>query len=479
MERLPRGACFLNWRTSGDTTLASFAAILPPSSEIIKRGEVENVYNAASPYTRLMLGMLAAESSFAKNFNRVPASMNNPLNMRIRGEESFQSFPTIAASVREWKARITSPTYAYRDTNSVYELVSIYAPPDDNNDVDTYVATVESVINRLPRKEANVAIAFGNVPHPDFNDRPITKPEGVGQNNLGKRSVKGVVWHRMLGTLNGTDGYFRNPSVAALTDYGVGVASIDGNQYDGVIYKWNDPYGYQSGWASGRVIAPYGDGLEFLAKYGIGAVNRDQVSIEISGQYGTELTEKSRQSIAELTAYYADQYQIPWDVFPIAPEDDFSFVRWHQEFTGPAEKVCPGAVVIEETNDLIERTRAIMKLYQEDGTTPEKPKYAPADTPAFLANDNGLRVEYINSTPVYPISVVFTAVKDTPRMQGASPNKNEVGPPIEAGTRFRSTRAFRSRDKVWVLTKNGSRVAATDLKPIITISVDGYVGIQF
>lgn len=469
----------MNWRTSGDTTLDAFAALIPSASWIRKNDEITDVYLAASPYSRLVAGMLAAESSYATNFRSVPASMNNPLNLRKRGQSEFQVFTSITECVREWRDRITSTSYAYRNTQSVRELIEIYAPASDGNDVDDYVQTVEAVINRLPRKEQNVAIVFGRVPHPDFQDRPITKPEGVGQNNLGKREVKGVVWHRMLGSLNGTDGYFRNPNVAALTDYGVGVASTDGNTYDGVIYKWNNPLGYQSGWASGQVIAPYGDGLEFVARYGAGGVNRYQASIEISGYYDTALSEKSRQAIAELTAYWADQYKIPWDVFPIAPQDGFSFVRWHQEFTGPAEKQCPGSVVIAETNDLIERTRAIMKLYQEDGTQPEKPKYAPADTPDFLKSDNGLRVESIGSTPVYPINVVFTATKNTKRMQGAEPNKNEVGPPIEKGTRFRATRVFRSRDKVWVLTKNGSRVAAADLTPIITVSVDGYVGIQF
>ena len=126
-----------------------------------------------------------------------------------------------------------------------------------------------------------------------------------------------------------------------------------------------------------------------------------------------------------------------------------------------------------------ELMRRVDLWHEASPPTGTGPKYAPAQMPEFLINDNGLRVEKIGSTPVYPINVVFTATRDTPRMQGAAPNKLEVGPPIEAGTRFRSTRAFRSRDKVWVLTKNGSRVAATDLKPIITISVDGYVGIQF
>jgi hypothetical protein len=222
---------------------------------------------------------------------------------------------------------------------------------------------------------------FGKVPMPTYHSRPIYKADGAGQNNLGKRSVKGVVWHRILGSLAGTDIYFRRGDVNALTDYGIGVLAQDGPALDGVIYQWNDPEGYQSGWASGPVSRAYGDGLAFVSKYGINAVNRDQASIEISGHQTTPLSEKSRQSIAELTAYWADQYEIPWDVFPVSPKDGFSFVRWHQEFTIGTGKQCPFAVVMVETDDLIERARGIMKQYQvseapEPEPIPEpKPKH--------------------------------------------------------------------------------------------------------
>lgn len=334
-----------------------------------------------------------------------------------------------------------------------------------------------------------MSITFGNVPHPEMLIRPISKPDGFGQNYLGRRAVKGVVWHRMLGSLWGTDTHFRIPSVGALTDYGVGVLAQDGAANDGLIIRWNDPRGDQSGWASGSYSAAhaYGDGAAFVRKYGINAINRDQASIEISGHQNTPLSEASRNAIAAVTAYWADQYGIPWDVFPIAPQDGFSFVRWHEEF-GPdnGTKKCPFDIVKRETPALIERTRQIMKRYQTEFAPeptpepePEKPKYAVPNVPDFLVDDNGLKVEYINKTPTYPVGLVFTAIRDTPRRQGADPNTAEVGPVLKEGTRFRSTRVFRSRDKTWVLTKNGSRIAATDLKPTVTVSVDGYVGVKF
>lgn len=243
-----------------------------------------------------------------------------------------------------------------------------------------------AIFSNLPDQEVSMSVTFGNVPHPTFANHPITKPEGQGQDNLGQRSVKGIVWHRMLGHLDSTETYFKRPDVSALTDYGVGVSGSDPASEDGQIIRWNDPLGHQSGWASGTWSAPhaYGDGRAFVAKYGHGdigvnVINRDQASIEISGMEDTPLTEKSRQAVAALTAYWADQYHIPWAQFPVSPVDGFSFVRWHEEF-GPDEgqKHCPFDVVKAATPDLIERTRAILKQYQESAPTPPVVTYTRA-----------------------------------------------------------------------------------------------------
>ena len=328
------------------------------------------------------------------------------------------------------------------------------------------------------------AITFGRVPHPLYHDRPIYKGEGKGQNNLGKRSVKGVVWHRMLGSLNGTDGFFRRDDIDALTDYGVGVASIDGSDFDGVIYRWNDPYGYQSGWASGPVIAPWGDGVPFIRKYGINGVNRDQVSIEISGQYETPLTEAARESVVTLTAHYADQYGIPWNEFPISRQDGISFVRWHQEFCGPQEKPCPGSVVIGETSELIERVKQLLKAHQTGGdvfgSAGSQPAFAPPITFPWLAREeaaHGLD-RMIDDTEVYYFPGVYVTVNETPRSQHTGADAPTIGPAIEAGTEFRADYVFRSNDRSWVLTPYGTRVRAADLLPKIQITTGGTISVR-
>ena len=153
----------------------------------------------------------------------------------------------------------------------------------------------------------------------------------------------------------------------------------DGLLNDGVILMWNDPRGQRSPWANGTVDKPYGDGLLFVSRYGTGAVNRDVASIEISGRtWGAALSERSRQAIAALTAYWADQYKVSWETFPVIPgEGNRSFVVWHQEFTIGTGKVCPGQQVMSETGDLIRRAKEILRNHQTAiAPPPLPPEYA-------------------------------------------------------------------------------------------------------
>jgi hypothetical protein len=317
------------------------------------------------------------------------------------------------------------------------------------------------------------AITFGRVPHHAFLDRPIAKDEGAGQNNLGRRTVKGVSWHRMLGTLWGTDDFFRQPSTKALTDYGVGVAATDGDDHDGEVLRWNDPLGVQSGWASGTYSsAAYGDGAAFVAKYGIDAINRDRASIEISGNYDTPLSEASRQAIAALTAYWADQAHIPWDVFPIVPADGFSFVCWHNEF-GPdfGQKVCPGSVVMQETGALIERTREILRAAQLSAAPRVTHTYAPSELPAWWDEslaDLHAEDQHINGTTYWALRRNFTVSTQTTRRSKPEPTSPVSGPKLGVGDTVRGERIVQN-GRQWVLTADGHYVLASKLSPAISL----------
>ena len=139
----------MNWRDFGDCSPVEWAAALPANSEIRKAGESAACYAAASPHSRLCLGMLKAESSYATDFNADPPANKNALNLRPRGGSGFLVFPTWADGVRKWKARLTDPTYAYATTVTLADLVHVYAPASDANNEQVYVATVQGVIDKL------------------------------------------------------------------------------------------------------------------------------------------------------------------------------------------------------------------------------------------------------------------------------------------------------------------------------------------
>ena len=240
-----------------------------------------------------------------------------------------------------------------------------------------------------------MAITFGKVPHPAFLDNLIPDAQTRCFDNLGQRTIKGVVYHRQLGgTSAGTENYFRavppggfdfcpedpnDPTYfnwggcRGLTDYAVAHNSVD--QIDGEIRRWNDPTGEghpgvspnRAAWASGSVSEPYGDGLAFLNDHGgdENVVNRDQASIEISGFYGDPISNACKDSVAALSAYFADQAHIPWNDYPNIPGENYSFARWHQEFTIGTGKICPGKTVMDQTNNIIDRTVKILRSFQE------------------------------------------------------------------------------------------------------------------
>lgn len=228
------------------------------------------------------------------------------------------------------------------------------------------------------------SLTFGRVPHPPFQDRLVLDVQNGAWDYLGQRAVMGARWHRMVGTLTGTDGWFRRGAASdGLTDYGIGCAATDGPGLAGVIYRWNDPTGKahsgvspnRSPWASGPYSSScaYGDGRRNVAERGVNAVNRDGVSIEVSGNYDTPLDDKCRDSLIKLTAYWADQARVPWDAFPTDPARGYGFVKYHKEYCGnpdPPEscpqgvKACPGMVVVNETPTLFQRIAAYLKSYQ-------------------------------------------------------------------------------------------------------------------
>lgn len=215
-----------------------------------------------------------------------------------------------------------------------------------------------------------MAITYGNVPHFSYTDRYIhDKRQGFGWDNLGQRRVRFVTLHRMVGKLWGTDGWFRNPSVSSITDFGIGNAVTSGAANDGLILRWNDPEGIRSGWASGPVSAPYGDGKIIVDKYGINAVNRFGCSIEGDGT-DEPFSDNAWKGLVRFIAYWADQANIPHTEFPFNHDTGASFVIFHEEFTYGTGKRCPFPWLKSRVSPLIADVAEYMKKYQESDTKP-------------------------------------------------------------------------------------------------------------
>jgi hypothetical protein len=235
-----------------------------------------------------------------------------------------------------------------------------------------------------------MSYSFGNVPHPPFIDRLIPDVQNRAWDDLGPRKPAGVCQHSMLGSLWGTDGYFRRgPAGRALTDYGIG-GSTDSPQWDGVILRWNDPRGRatqvliddisrqvsanRAPWANGGSDGLEGDGPSFVRRLGVAAINRDLVSIERSdgGIEQTPMSPKQFESICALTAHWFDVARVPWDRFPLNPAFGVVTHLLHYEF---ATKSCPFQPVTSRIDEIQNRVRQILKAGQAAGGSrqPETP----------------------------------------------------------------------------------------------------------
>lgn len=250
------------------------------------------------------------------------------------------------------------------------------------------------------------AILFGQVVHPPFLDRLIPDSQTSAWDDLGPRRPVGVCQHSMVGTLWGTDAYFRRGrDSTGLTDYGIGGAT-DGERWDGVIVRWNDPRGQahtvtygaivngrvsanRAGWANGDTRGLEGDGPLFVRTLGVAAVNRDLVSIERSdgGNIATPMSPKQFESICALTAYWFDQARVPWDRFPFNPNTGCVTHMLHKEFS---TKDCPFPPVTSRIDEIQDRVRALLRAAQThtSGTPAPAPGQPSQPPPTPIEQDH-------------------------------------------------------------------------------------------
>jgi hypothetical protein len=200
---------------------------------------------------------------------------------------------------------------------------------------------------------ATTRLVFGRVPVPEGLELHdiVSNGPNTAFDRLGERRDLGTCTHRMVGSLLGTHGYFQGEArERSLTDFGIGGPWDD--ELDGAIYQWV-PKGLAIGpWANGPADDLDGDGVAFVQALGIGAVNRDLRSIELSdggntnNPYGAEATPNQFAAHVALVARIFDQAEVPWDQFPLNPAVGVVTYLEHWEF-GPKE--CPFPPVRQQT----------------------------------------------------------------------------------------------------------------------------------
>jgi len=432
-------------------------------------------YESAIPMTALCLAMLHAESSYATDFNANKPQNKNPLNLRPRGGAGYLEFVSYADCIRNWRLRLLDPDYAYAHTTTIQDLVHVYAPSTDGNNETAYVASIDRDLARwgIVQEASPMANIYGLVPYPQVVTSHLPASNPFVKTSGAPDIPDAMFWHIMVGSLKGTDGWFHMGKAA--TAYGIGVASTDGPALAGVIYEWIKP---RTGWygeSSGPAIAPYGDGQKFVLEVGASSVNRRSKAIEISGTPDTPLDDKARDAIANMTAYWADQKQIPWETFPMVPGTQRSFVIWHNEITGLAFKTCPGRVVMAETSALIERTRQVLKRYQTSASppiepTPEPPPIEPPIEP-FPGFTHGLRTG--TDQHVGNITYQFVSRLVTVRRGRQAPGYDRPGGTkrvtLTAGTKIRSAFIADIDGKQYLWDDGGTVYSRSPWTPKLTL----------
>jgi hypothetical protein len=474
------------WKQTHDTTPEAFAAELAGSPVF---SEADALCDSASPYGRLYLGHSKIENDHDRLGILIDPTMHNNMALRPRGypEETgqrngFATFDSYAGCLAAWRRRLVDPSLCYVASVALLDYSACYNPSTDVhpvtgvvNDPARYCDRLLATINRLPIETEEPpmpeTITFGRVPPPPVAVRDILAPgvraNGDGWNAMNRdRRNFGVVYHRTVGrSIEGTGDWFHNPG-SGLTHYGVGAPPPDAGP-DGAVYQWVDPRSRVSPWASGPWENPPGDGRALVAKYGVEAINGDLIAIEISGRYDDPISSKTKDAVAAISAYWADQDGVPWDGYPLNPTTGLVFTYFHSEFQ--AHKPCPGPVVKAAIDDIIERTKAILEKYQTEAVPESPPVYLPLDPPNLDPWDGSDRT--LGTALLWACRREFTARKPTPVHRYADRKSGEVRPPLLVGEKFQIDYWLESGGEPWVLTPTGARVPVKDCTPKLSFDL--------
>lgn len=210
-------------------------------------------------------------------------------------------------------------------------------------------------------------------PYPPIDKRPLPDKIGAGMDRFAFQDTGNTVTHTMVGSLWGTDAWFRRADVAAATHYGIG-GRLDPD-HDGYIIEWIGPDRDVAPWASGPWRGGEGDGPAYVRAFGVEGINGAARSIETSGQVATPMTMKQWRSLIWLIA--AIEHDTGHD------SEHRAWRMEHWEFCTRAYKACAFPRITNYTAEYHNGINQIMRHY-EGLEAPESVKIAGLTIPLPL-----------------------------------------------------------------------------------------------
>lgn len=319
------------WRHAGAVPFAIWTKRITDAGGLSEYAEYE-VWAALGDDSALALEQLEAESSYASKFRKIPADWWNAWNLQIAGVGL--KFDSALEAAQAWRARLYDPNYkqgVYLKTTTIADLIYRYAPPEDGNDTEGYIAGLVAGMNRngfdppvtTPATPEEPVEQETDLPTPEsikppFIVAPVTKrSDGQGFNYGTRAPIVGLVIHETQG-LDSGKGYQK--FFSCLTDtsckqYGI---CADGERcqnalvdwlidQQGQLFEYQDPYDTNRiPWASGGAENNSNAiGRAINAKYRqlYGGVNRVYAAVEMVKTDNGALTPAQIQTAGRLLAF--------------------------------------------------------------------------------------------------------------------------------------------------------------------------------
>jgi cell wall-associated NlpC family hydrolase len=212
--------------------------------------------------------------------------------------------------------------------------------------------------------DENMSLTFGNCKIPAHDVRIVKKPwEGAGFDRVPPRNNVGMCMHKWWGYGDALSLYRLFSSggerqADALTDWSL--------TQEGDLVMLNEPWKTRAGWANGPANDLEGDGVLFVRKLGVSAVNSRIVSVEFEGK-AEKLTDLQLEIGSSLWAYYYDAWGVSWEDYPMNPKIGCNTDLDHWEI---GDKECPFAGARSQRHQFQSMVKGKMRAGQT-GSAPD------------------------------------------------------------------------------------------------------------